>query len=70
MTNESISFFVEGILESRPKSISLRAAIDFLQVEILIPIDAEFDCRYNDDGSNFSDVWSDYAHFIKQKEEA
>ena len=69
MTNESISFFVEGILESRPKSISLRAAIDFLQVEMLIPIDAEFDCRYNEDGSNYSDVWDDYD-FIKQKEEA
>ena len=63
----SMSFFVEGILESRPKSISLRDAMDFLKVEMLIPIDAEFDCRYNEDGSNYSDVWDDYA-FIKQKE--
>ena len=65
----SMSFFVEGLLESRPKSISLRQAIDFIKVEMLIPIDAEFDCRYNEDGSNYSDVWDDYA-FIKQKEEA
>ena len=63
----SMSFFVEGLLESRPKSISLRQAIDFIKVEMLIPIDAEFDCRYNEDGSNYSDVWDDYA-FIKQKE--
>ena len=64
-----MSFFVEGILWSRPSSISLRDAIDFIKLELLIPIDAEFDCRYNEDGSNYSDVWDDYA-FIKQKEEA